>query len=379
MTLDTPILFVPPPPPGIVVAAQQEARDLFSSLECWLSSTPALTLPLHLVEQQQQIKGRQVQRLLLQAHVQQRGTGDVGPALKVLQASSCSLFTHRRLQRRTLNTIFGPINIDRIGYSHPGRPSIHPLDEALQLPARSFSYELQKRLVQAAVQGPLRESIDRILDTHGDGHTSAPTYRNDKTAMLLRPSSGLTVPMRSLEQILQDAAQDFDAFYAQRPADPSSPAASILVVAVDCKGIPIVKPPRNERSVRRTKGQKANRKKMATVAAVFTRQPWIRTPEQVVESLFRVHTKTNNDQSPPPKPENKRVWASLVKGKAAVVDEVVAEVHRRDPDARLTLVALTDGERALQILVSQKLNVILILDLLHVMEKVWKAAHAERT
>src|SRR5215471_8847446 len=330
MTRATSILFVPPPPPGIVVSAQQQARDLFSSLECWLSSAPALTLPLHLVEQQQQIKDRQVQRLLLQAHVQQRGTGDVGPALQVLPASSGSRFTHRRLQRRTLNTIFGPIHIDRIGYSHPGQPSIHPLDEALQLPARSFSYELQKRLVQAAVQGPLREAIDRILDT-----------------------SGLTVPMRSLEQILQDAAQDFDAFYAQRPADPSSPAASILVVAVDCKGIPIVKPPRNQRSVRRTKGQKANRKKMATVAAVFTRQPWIRTQ----------------------KPENKRVWASLVKGKAAVVDEVVAEVQRRDPDARLTLVALTDGERALQILVSQKLDVILILDLLHVMEKVWKAAH----
>jgi hypothetical protein len=351
MTFADPVLFVPAPPPNIVVAAQQEARDLFSSLECWLSSAAALTLPLHLVEQQQQIKGRQVQRLLLQAHVQQRGTGDVGPALQMLQASPCSLFTHRRLQHRTLKTIFGPIHIDRIGYSHPGQPSIHPLDEALQLPARSFSYELQKRLVHATVQGPLRESMDRILDT-----------------------SGLTVPMRSLQQILQDAAQDFDAFYAQRPADPSSPAASILVVAVDCKGIPIVKPPRNERSVRRTIGQKANRKKMATVAAVFTRQPWIRTPEQVVESLFGVHPKAHHDPAPP-KPENKRVWASLVKGKAAVVDEVVAEVHRRDPHARLTLVALTDGERALQILVSQKLNVILILDLLHVMEKVWKAAH----
>jgi hypothetical protein len=284
--------------------------------------------------------------------VQQRGTGDVGPALQVLPASSSSLFTHRRLQRRTLNTIFGPIHIDRIGYSHPGQPSIHPLDEALQLPARSFSYELQKRLLQAAVPGPLRESIDRILD-----------------------NTGLTVPMRSLQQLLQDAAQDCDAFYAQRPADPSSPAASILVVAVDCKGIPIVKPPRNERSVRRTQGQKANRKKMATVAAGCTRQPWMRTPEQVVESLFRVHTKTPNDQAPPPQPENQRVWASLVKGKAAVVDEMVAAVHRRDPDARLTLVALTDGERALQILVAQKLHVILILDLLHVMEKVWKAAH----
>ena len=304
MASATPILFVPPPPPATVVAAQQKARDLFSSLACRLPSAPALTLPLHLVEQEQ-IQGRQLQRLLLQAHVQQRGTGDVGPALKVLQASSCSLFTHRRLQRRTLKTIFGPIDIDRIGYSHRGQPSIHPLDEALQLPARSFSYELQKRLVHAVVQGPLRESIDRILDTRG-----------------------LTVPMRSLEQILQDDAQDFDAFYAQRPADPSSPAASTLVVAVDCKGIPIVKPPRNQRSVRRT-----------------------------------------------PKPENKRVWASLGKGQAAVVDEVVAEVHRRDPDARLTHVALTDGERALPMLVSQKLNVLLILDLLHVLEKVWKAAH----
>src|SRR5260370_16934981 len=103
MTLATPILFVPPPPPGIVVAAQQEARDLFSSLECWLSSTPALTLPLHLVEQQQQIKGRQVQRLLLQAHVQQRGTADLGPALKLLPPSSSSLFTHRPLHPLTLN------------------------------------------------------------------------------------------------------------------------------------------------------------------------------------------------------------------------------------------------------------------------------------
>src|SRR5258708_12240379 len=102
MTLATPILCVPPPPPDIVVAAQQEARDLFSSLECWLSPAPALTLPLHLIERQQQIQGRQVQRLLLQAHVRQRGTGDVGPALRVLQAPSFPLFTHPRLPPHTL-------------------------------------------------------------------------------------------------------------------------------------------------------------------------------------------------------------------------------------------------------------------------------------
>jgi hypothetical protein len=336
-----------------------QARHLFSSMECWLSSSPALELSLHLVEQEQERKGRQVQRLLLQAHVQQRGTGDLGPALQVIEPDSAFLYTHRRLQRRTLKTIFGPIHIDRIGYSRVGAPSIHPLDAAMQLPGRCFSYELQKRLVKAAVQGPFRESTERVLET-----------------------TALVVPKRSLEQILPEAAQDFDAFYSQRLAEPSPPAASILVVAVDCKGIPMVKPDQPVHTVRpsrRTKGQKANRKKMATVAAVFAREPWIRTPQQVVESLFRgnprTETKADATPSPPPRPEHKRVWASLVKGKATVIDEVVQEVQRRDPEAYQTHVALTDGERALQILVGKKLKVILILDLLHVLEKVWKAAH----
>ena len=42
--------------------------------------------------------------------------------------------------------------------------------------------------------------------------------------------------------------------------------------------------------------------------------------------------------------------------------------------------ALSDGERALQILVERTLGVTSILDLLHVLEKLWKAAyifHAE--
>jgi hypothetical protein len=119
---------------------------------------------------------------------------------------------------------------------------------------------------------------------------------------------------------------------------------------------------------------------MATVAAVYTRAPWIRTPQQVVESLFDRDRSTRAGQNPAPRPEHKRVWASLTKGKAALIGEVAAEVSRRDPQGHKIHVALTDGERALQILVSEKLEVTLILDLLHVLEKLWKAAyvfHAE--
>lgn len=346
----------PPRSPGSVVplaaVTGSHARQEFSSLEAWLSASPTLQLPLHQIERQQEHKGRDLQRLLLQTHVQQRGNGNVGPALRVTEQSTTFLFNHRRLQRRTLKTIFGPIHIDRIGYGREGAGSIHPLDETMQLPGRSFSYELQKRMVKAAVQGPFRESTERMQDM-----------------------TGISVPKRSLEEISQDAAQDFDAFYAARLPEHWQQTASILVVAVDCKGIPMVKPGKQQRSV--IKGQKANRKKMATVAAVFTRAPWVRTPEQVVESLFRTDPKKVMEagQPCPPRPEHKRVWASLVKGKASVIEEVVQEIQRRDPENHKTHVALTDGERALQILVGNKLKVTLILDLLHVLEKVWKAAH----
>src|SRR5450631_2125666 len=53
----------------------------FALLQSWLASGNALQLPLHEIECRQQGKGREVQRLLLQAHLQQRGNGDVGPAL----------------------------------------------------------------------------------------------------------------------------------------------------------------------------------------------------------------------------------------------------------------------------------------------------------
>jgi len=88
-----------------------------------MASPSALQLPLHLVEQQQDPKDREVQRLLLQAHVRLRGAGDVGPAVAVADGESLTLLAHRRLQRRTLKTVFGPIHIDRIGYGDRGHQS----------------------------------------------------------------------------------------------------------------------------------------------------------------------------------------------------------------------------------------------------------------
>lgn len=327
------------------------ASHAFHDLERWLTSPGAQASPLHVVEQRQDQMGREVQRLLLQSHVNLRATGDMGPALRVDHGDSVSWLTHRRLQRRMLKTVFGEIEIDRVAYGCPGQPSIHPLDEALQLPERSFSYELQRRLIKAAIQGPFREATSRILE-----------------------STGLSIHNHSLEPLLIEAAVHFDDFYAQRAADPVQSTASLLVIAVDCKGIPMVKPVPVPPPVRLACPQKTNKKKMATVATVFTKVAFVRTPQMVIDNLFSAGATPAAKQSPP-KPENKRVWASLKKSKSTVIEEVRQEVLRRDPDGQMTLVALTDGERALQTRVVKKMKVTLILDLIHVLERVWIAAH----
>ena len=119
----------------------------FALLQSWLASSSALQLPLHHIESHQEAKGREVQRLLLQAHLQHRGNGDVGPALRLSRQDGERLYSHRRLGTRSLTTVFGTVDLTRMGYSCPGAPSFFPLDQALVLPARSFSYELQRCLV----------------------------------------------------------------------------------------------------------------------------------------------------------------------------------------------------------------------------------------
>jgi len=246
----------------------ERAADEFFAVADWLLSEEALRLPLCDVERQQEPRAREAQRLLLQAHVQARGDGDVGPALRVVRGACARLLTHRRFQVRQVTSVFGEIAVERTAYGTPHAASIHPLDQTLAVPERSFAYEVQRRLVKAAVQGPFDEAVERVEE-----------------------STGVAVPKRSAEDVVRDAAEDFDEFYAKREVTPPEATGPIVVGAIDGKGVPMVKPETALRTVRRGKGEKANKKRMATVATVFTMQPRPRTPKDVVETLFRTQPK----------------------------------------------------------------------------------------
>ena len=334
------------------------AHREFDELEKWLYCAEAHSLALRDVEIQEQRRGRELLRLLLQAHVDNRGDGNVAEAIRVYGPDSPVdglLYTHRRKHTRRLISVFGQILIRRIGYGREGRQSIHPLDEQLQLPGRKYSYEIQRLLVKRAVQGPFDEAVDALYE-----------------------STGERIPKRSAEKVLIDAAADFHSFYAQRQGVPDKEATgSILVGSIDCKGIPMLKAELTVKKARRGKGEKAQKKKMATVAAVFTQQPYVRRPEEVVQSLFP--TVEQQSRSPEKRcgPERKRVWASLEAGKDWFISDVKREMDGRDPRGTKTRVVVTDGERALQRRACKIIqDAVLVADLLHVLERLWAAGHA---
>lgn len=330
------------------------SRRAFAELEHWLYSHNSAANRLHVIEAQQERRGREVLRLMLQAHIQSRGDGSVGEGLAVLPAGAQQeiLYRHKRLRSRRLITLFGGVSITRMEYSSPGQRNLYPLDAALGLPARSYSYEIQRRLVKGALKGPFDEATEEVAD-----------------------ATGVNIPKRTAEQIVADGSVDFASFYIQRTVRLDSQSGPLLVASVDGKGVPMVKPNPGQRKVRLGKGEKRNKKRMSTVGAVFTQKPNIRTPEVVVESLFA--------ESPGPKkpkrynrPEQKRVWASLLSGKDAFIAQVQAEMRRRDSKHKKNWIVVTDGERALQRKVTATFDRIeLILDLLHVLEKLWAVSY----
>lgn len=127
-------------------------------------------------------------RRLLQAHLDARGDGDVGAAIIATGAEGPIRLAYKRRHTRSVLTLLGEVRITLMGYGAPGHHAIHPLDGQLRLPGRIYSYECQRRLLRAIVCSPFDEAI-----------------------ALIAQITGVTVPKRSAEQLVREAAVDFDA------------------------------------------------------------------------------------------------------------------------------------------------------------------------
>jgi len=342
------------------------ARARLAELETTLLGAEAQQMSHSEVERLVERDGRAILLALYQAHLRLRGMAE--PTVAVVGSDGVER-THRRPgETRPLLTVLGRAEIERTSYSGRQTTSLMPVDADLNLPAEVYSLEVRRRVAQAAS----RMSFDATVAEMA-AHTGAP------------------VPKRQTEELVMRAAADFDAYYAAMtpPAAPES-TSELLVLSFDGKGVVVrkedlrpatrkaAKAGRHKLASRLSKGEKSHRKRMATVAAVYTVAPHMRTPEDIIAGLR--HVKLVEERPARPRPEFKRVWASLQREMEEVIADAFVEAGKRDPEGKKRWIALVDGDRKqirrIQAVAKRcKRNVTFVLDFIHVLERLWKAGH----
>lgn len=340
------------------------ARGHFERVVAKLSTGETAKLDHSALEEVLTTEGREIVRRLFQAHLNLRALQEPRGAVTGVNGV---VRTHLRPSARPLITVFGEVEVNRQQCGARDEVSLHPLDAELNLPVEIQSHGVQRVLAEQAAKGSFDEAVAEVGKTTGG-----------------------SVSKRQAVQLARRAAQDFDAFYASGEAnDPDAEIATdLLVITSDGKGL-VVRPEdlrpatrkaaaeeRHKLKTRLCKGEKRNRKRMALVTAVYGIAPFVRTPDDILNDLRPVKDAAKKR----PKPKNKRVWATIEKETEAAITDLFEEAQRRDPGHVRRWVAPVDGNRPQIDLIRAEaarraVEVILVLDIIHVIEYLWKAAY----
>ncbi|MEU9190752.1 ISKra4 family transposase [Streptomyces sp. NPDC048484] len=312
-------------------------------------------------------RGRELLRLLRQGHLDVRARAEREEERNVMvRGADGRLRPYRETgHRRLLACLFGTVTVERCTWRAKGPAGVRPADAVLSLPAGRQSAHLTHRVVLEAVRG---------------------SYDQAKAA--LDRGCGKVVGKRQAEQLVVEASRDIDAFYDQKIPAPAT-AESVLVLQADAKGI-VMRPGSLREATRKAlaknrtarcriaPGEKANRKRMATLACVFDAEPAPRRPQDVIAPpQGRSGERTRR---PGPRARAKWLTGSVTDGPAAVIAAAFDQAKARDPGHVRDWLCLVDAAAHQLDLIRTEaerrgIELHVLLDFVHVMEYAWAAAH----
>lgn len=336
-------------------------RERLTELESWLANAAQQGTGEHVVERRLFQEMLALGTQLLEAFLKLVGPGDLGEEI-VLEDGRCIKRWPEQHLRRLL-TVFGEFSVMRYVYgTRPGQKiELAPTDQRLQLPENDVSYLLQEwdqLLGTEQAFGLVRDTLETIL--------------------------GFRQSVDTLERGNRQMAEVAPEFRRSQPAPNPKDEGALLVVTEDNKGVPMVRPVEAAPAgCHRKKGEKANKKQMACIGCVYTVDPHVRTANELVATLFR---DPGRPRSKPPEARQKRYWTSLTReedGRTVRAQDEVFQ-HLRDDVAlrrqpRQTVVHLCDGQHSLETdrhkYLPHDKRTVDVLDLMHVLPRLWEAAH----
>jgi hypothetical protein len=350
----------------LIVAKRQELHQIVEQLLNCVSEGVEQCTPIHKVESQT------FQTLLEAGHatlgllIELAGDGNVGEEHQLPDGKT--LKRSQEPHTRPYVSIFGELQIERYVYAQREGQKIEfaAVDARLALPESKFSYLLQDWDQDFAMEQPfgkVKRTVEKIL--------------------------GLDQHVDSLERMNRDMGQHVEGFHAAQSAPPPQEEGQIFVQTADGKGVPIRHaadtPPIHDHQHQR--GPKPDRKKMATIGAVYSVDPFVRTPEEVVQALFRDPREQDEGANRKrPRPCHKRMRGMLnhvdeegneIDGRPAIFGWIRDEMTSRRVDDSRPAVCIMDGEQSLwnmRDVFQPDVSLVDIVDLLHVTPRLWDAA-----
>jgi hypothetical protein len=280
--------------------------------------------------------------------------------------------------KRSYLSILGEFNLSRWVYGTREGQKIDyiPMDKLLQLPCSKYSYLLQDWGQSLVVSVPYAEA-----------------------SKIMQRIFSVSIPVSGLERtVLSTSTSSHPYFDQQTSIQPAEPG-QIIVVSADCKGVVIRKPGTEEMASTQEvkpanigqttpKGHFGN-KKMAVVGASYTVDPYPRTPEKVLESLFRPKDTLATEISDQlrPRPVNKHVRAcmdrdekdTLQPARETIFSWIGDEITQRNPNGDNLVALIMDGEKKLWEMGAETVepeNYVEILDIIHAASYIWEVVEA---
>ena len=318
-----------------------QSRECFAELEEWLASEDAAGLQHGELEEQLEVRGRELLRRLFQDRLdltaaREERRHDVTGADGVVRTRA------ERGRTRPLMTKFGQVTVSRIAYRSPGRQNVHPLDAELNLPEEKHSHGMRKL---AAV-----ESARGSIEAAGAAVTRA---------------TGVRIGKRQLEELARRCAAHVEAFYLQRVIEPG---AGRLAAGADLRreghrDAAGRAAPRDREGRRRGGGQarhpavargEERPEEDGRAGLRLRRRPGPAHPrghhqharaEEKEEEGAGTAKRKGKGKGKPREPQAKGKWltASVTDDIPAVIAAAFDEAERRDPGRKRDWVVLIDG------------------------------------
>ena len=355
-------------------AAFAQSRGCYQDLEDWMASEDAAGLQHGELEEQLDVRGRELLRRLFQDRLdltaaREERRRDVAGEDGVPRTRA------EKGRTRPLVTRFGQVTVSRIAYRSPGRANVHLLDRELNLPEEKHSHGLRKMAAIEAARGSHEAAGDAVAR-----------------------ATGVRIGKRQVEELARRCAAHVEAFYLFRVIIPA-PDSWPLVLTFDGKGIVMLpealRPAtakaaaaaESKLATRLSPGEKNGRKRMAELACVYDAVPVPRTPEDIISTPAQKRRKKKaragkpEQKGKPREPQARGKWltASVTDDIPAVIAAAFDEAERRDPQRKREWAVLIDGnntqiEAVTAEAASRGVTVTIVIDFIHVLEYLWKAA-----